>query len=421
MNAADVAMNKEEDIAEVNMEMTTTNAATATAAVAASLPSISLLEPVPIGFLNAQNTMAGIQAAIKYIDKLFEYRGVRERFATLQAEHVVNDHLQIMFGHLFSWFARTSFEVNTPSGYMVTSGKETKYKQMKSAFQKQFPSHPLFKDESYWSAMNSQFKKMCSNFKITNTDMFEARTQVPLYRIIDDTLIRQKYRGDSTSLVDALAVSFSFIVNGSKNSCHKLAEQNLSRNAVGRGGEHRHIRYSETYWDEYFRAADLDWPIIKQSDTKCSLHFCDFNEPYLCSFFGLGVFFLSGGLRRSGVNDAVVDYFFPDLFNVQPNAVAKNLSNSISQHVKVKYGTEKACEITTRSSRKGSMTEARANRDLDRSHEYARSGHTGPECNAVSVWYLVILFLIHCRILPDISSYYLLLRMQRVIFKLLLQ
>ena len=105
----------------------------------------------------------------------------------------------------------------------------------------------------------------------------------------------------------------------------------------------------------------------------------------MCSFFGLGVFFLLGGLRRSGVNDAVVDYFFPDLFNIQPNAVAKNLSNNISQHVKVKYGTEKAGETTTRSSRKGSMTEARTNRDLDRSHEYSRSGHTGPKCNAVNV------------------------------------
>jgi hypothetical protein len=85
--------------------------------------------------------------------------------------------------------------------------------------------------------------------------------------------------------------------------------------------------------------------------------------------------------------------------------VATNLSNSITQHLKVKYGKEKAKEITTRSSRKGCMTESRSNCELDRSHEYARNGHT--DCNPVSVCvilYCVILVFIHCLILHAISN-----------------
>jgi len=351
----------------------------------------------------------------------FEHKGLSERFHTLPD----NFPLQRTFDHLFSWLARTAFPVRSLSGYMVPTGKDLKYKQIKSAFQKKFPNHPLFKDESYWSTMGELFRAMCGgNAKITDTNVYEVRSQIPLYCRIDDTLIRQKYRGDPTSLVDALAVSFSFVVNGSKNSCHKLAEQNLSRNAIGRGGEHLHLRFDESYWDELFRALDLDWPIVKQKATKCSLHFCDYDEPYLCSFFGLGVYFLTGGLWRSGVNSTVADYFFPYLFDIPPNAVSTNLSNSITQHLKVKYGKEKAKEITTRSSRKGCMTESRCNRELDRLEEYAHSGHTSSDCNPVSVCvilYCVILVFIHCLILHAISTYHLFLRMQRVMFKLLLQ
>ena len=188
----------------------------------------SMLGPLAMGAMHAPNTAVGFATAIKYIDNFFEARGVGERFYTLEEEHVEGDHLRHIFDNLFHWLATTSFAVNTASGFMVTSGKDTKFKQMKSAFRNKFPNHPLFKTEEYWSTMKTQFNKKCINTRITDTDIFEERVSVPLYRTIDDTLIRQKYRGDPTSMVDAVAVSISFIVNGSANSCHKLAEQNLS-------------------------------------------------------------------------------------------------------------------------------------------------------------------------------------------------
>lgn len=349
--------------------------------------STASLGPLPIGAMNAANTADGLASAIKYVDKFFIARGVRERYSTLTDEDVEGDHLRHIFDNLFHWFATTSFPVNSASGYMVLSGKDTKYKQMKSAFQKKFPNHPLFKDDSYWSTTKSLFTKKCRNSSITDTDIIDERRSVPLYRTINDSIIRKKYRGDSTDLIDAVAVSFSFIVNGSPSSCQKLAEQNMSRNAIGRGGEHLFLRFQETYWDELFRAADFDWQIIKQSDKKCSLHFCDYDQPYLCTFFGLGLFFLTGGLRRDpDMGEGVADYVFPQLHELQQNSVSKNLSNSISRHLKVKYGKEKANQITTRSSRKGCMTENRANRDLDKTHEYARSGHSSAEFNPVSVY-----------------------------------
>ena len=48
----------------------------------------------------------------------------------------------------------------------------------------------------------------------------------------------------------------------------------------------------ETWWDDYFNAINFDWKITKQNDEKYSLQFMDYDESYLCTFFGLAVTFL---------------------------------------------------------------------------------------------------------------------------------
>ena len=96
----------------------------------------SSLGPLPIGDMNAPNTALGYSTAIKYSNDFFEGRGVEDRFSTLKEEDVECDHLRFIFDNLIHWLATMSFKVNTASGYMVPSGKETKYKQMKSVFQK---------------------------------------------------------------------------------------------------------------------------------------------------------------------------------------------------------------------------------------------------------------------------------------------
>lgn len=55
----------------------------------------------------------------------------------------------------------------------------------------------------------------------------------------------------------------------------RLAEFNLNRVAVARGGEHNQARYDEGTWDSYFQAPDFDWNIIKQTERQCMLVFCD--------------------------------------------------------------------------------------------------------------------------------------------------
>jgi hypothetical protein len=186
MNAANAAMNIADaaNTADANTADAAINADaatnTATAAVTTanndvgeSLSSIASIEAVPIGYKNAANTQAGLDNAIKYINMWFQYRGYHERFDTLPVNLPI-DHLRRTFDHLFSWLARTVFPVRSQTGYMVPSGKELKYKQMKSAFQKKMPNHPLFKGELYWSTMWKEFTDMCAKAKITDTNVYEV-------------------------------------------------------------------------------------------------------------------------------------------------------------------------------------------------------------------------------------------------------
>ena len=109
-------------------------------------------------------------------------------------------------------------------------------------------------------------------------------------------------------MIDAVSVAFGYIVNATPPRLAKFAEFTVCRNSIGRGGEHVFLRFCETWWDDYFNAIDFDWKIVKQNDEKFSLQFIDYDEPYLCTFFGLAVYFLTGGLRRKGYGRQVAEF-----------------------------------------------------------------------------------------------------------------
>jgi hypothetical protein len=51
--------------------------------------------------------------------------------------------------------------------------------------------------------------------------------------------------------VDAKTVAMATIKDGSNASVQKLAEFNLCRQAIGRGGEHVFLCWSEAAWDDH--------------------------------------------------------------------------------------------------------------------------------------------------------------------------
>ena len=80
------------------------------------------------------------------------------------------------------------------------------------------------------------------------------------------------------------------------------------------------------------------------------------------------------------------DYMFPRLFNMQVQNVAKRLTNVLRDNMNVssltrEEGEKRKAEFTSRSMRKGTMTENRVHPDLNMAEEYTRSGHSRNSAN----------------------------------------
>jgi hypothetical protein len=204
----------------------------------------------------------------------------------------------------------------------------------------------------------------------------ETRKSAPLYHDLGSTrstAVRAKYINEK---VDAKTVSMAMIKDGSKASVQKLAEFNLCRQAIVRGGEHVFLRWSEATWDDFFRAPDFDWSTIKQKETKCILLFCDRLLYCLCPIFGLAAFMLMGGLRRDNTkwNSAIKDYVFPMLHSMKKEGMVNTLTRNIKKFITLEHNAEIAKKYGTRSLHKATMTEDRVNRHLLTQKEYHAVG-----------------------------------------------
>ena len=116
------------------------------------------------------------------------------------------------------------------------------------------------------------------------------------------------------------------------------------------------------------------------------LFFCDLSLYMICPYFGWGVYFLFGGLRRDDSNMGAEKHFvYPHLQSMRRNSVADRMTKAIRANID---DERRKKAYTSRSMRKGQMAEARMNRDLDICEEYAHSGHHHPSMNSNAEGYI---------------------------------
>ena len=142
----------------------------------------------------------------------------------------------------------------------------------------------------------------------------------------------------------------SILHRGDRQSSQFLLEFNICRSAVGRGGEHRAIRWDGGNWDWFFQAADIDWKISKQLDRQCMLFFHDVTLYCLDVYLSFAVYFLFRGLHRPPtMPGARWPYVFPSLHNIKKESVAERMMNLIRSAI-----PNKTCKkaFTSRSWRK---------------------------------------------------------------------
>ena len=141
-----------------------------------------------------------------------------------------------LWNNLTFWFVTTTFSVNSLSGFMAKSGKDTTYRCMKTAFKQKFPKHELFRDHRFWSASTSSFDGKATNTRIHDSNIVDMRSSRLLYRKNSPNLLPKKWRG--IDVIDAVSMAFGYIVNATPPWLEKLAEFTVSCNSVSSGGEH---------------------------------------------------------------------------------------------------------------------------------------------------------------------------------------
>lgn len=340
----------------------------------------------------SEKTAAGNATAKGYINRyLVEESPLGDEtvgtFDDITMEHIEGEHLKNFFYGFCYWLATTAFFTSHKT-YLSTSNKETYFKRAKMALKEKFPDHDLFglQHVEWFAELKAKFMKECNRSRSEDAEIAEERKSEPLYRDLSTelTAVRAKYLG--LNRVDAKTIAMSMIKMASDfRSSAVLAEFTISRSAIGRGGEHVFLRWDEGTYDPYFQAPDFDWSIIKQNDRQCMLIFCDVALYQLCPFFAFGVYFMFGGLRRDNVSEATKNFVFPYLHKMKKDSVASKMTASIRAHIEHE---ERKKAFTSRSMRKGAMTENRMNRDLSLTEEYARSGHTAQTMNSNAEGYI---------------------------------
>lgn len=347
---------------------------------AAALPSGTKLG-------RADKTISGYDAAIGHMNKYLNELGFPE-FKELKPQHVEGDNLQNILENIGVLFAaeRIRTKQNT---WMGTSTKKNRFKEMKQVLSLRFKNHEDFKSsggEEWFKDMLERFVKQCESNSVEDPNVTEERKSEPLYSDLEVNLhfIRAKFM--DLSPIDAKSVAMSMLRAGLFKDVKDFVEFVLSKNAVARGGEHRFLRWNEAAWDYFFNAPDFDWRIIKQRERQAMLLFCHRLLYCLCPFFAFALYFLFGGLRRNGDCDPVIaDYVFPYLHSIRKDSAARRITTAIQSNIEDKT---RAKAFTSRSTRKGAMTEMRMHPDLSTQEEYDRSGHTAPGMNSNAEGYI---------------------------------
>lgn len=306
----------------------------------------------------------------------------------LTFEYLEGDRMPIFLNAFGLWLSANKFKTRIKT-WLAPTVKVDYFKNAKEVLKDMFPEHTLFlagRTDDWFIELKKKMEKQCNRTKSEDPEQTEERKSEPLYRDVstDRTVTRAKYLNDTP--VDAKSIAMLMIKKMNHKWARSLCEFTMTRVAIGRGGEMAFVRWNEGAYDHYFQGADFDWNIIKQLDKQCMLMYCDLELYCLCPYFAFGVYFLFGNLRRENVEDHQTDFVFPHLSSVQKESVAARLTADMRLNIEDK---NRKGNFTSKSIKKGVMTQNRANPDLSLKEEYARSGHTGSETNSNAEGYIV--------------------------------
>ena len=212
------------------------------------------------------------ETAMVYMNRYAVTEKLYPKLINMTKEHVEGDCMEEYLEDFALWLAREQI-VTRQKTFLSTDSKAISFGLVKELLRLKFKEHDLRKrdESSWWTKMRSDFKREAERARMNDDGIAEERKSEPLYRDVSSSgIIRAKYTG--LEAVDSRTVATAILHRGDAQA---LLEFNIYRSAIGRGGEHRALRWDGGNWDWFFNAADIDWMIDKQVGRQCMLFFHD--------------------------------------------------------------------------------------------------------------------------------------------------
>lgn len=356
----------------------------------------------------ANNRAAGI--------KLFNiYREERHLvpFEQMLYTEIEGDNLNNLFLSIAQTLSSRPIPYNATSNFMPRNPENkrclmastlTKYiGQIKEAIREKFPQHPNFSDgdPDWYAGLIAAFERDCNRLHLKikgNEDVvFGDQNCHPLYRgaeassktvgdVAEEFMWLEEAPDDDTRIVDHISlIDMKYVTRRILKSANTIGNDHFEKRAwlvilflgCGRGGEIKFIDYSEWQWYPYLEVLDTRWTELKNME-KYAMGFVPDRESYLLDIYhALGCFYLFRGLYRTQdqIQKSLGNYLFPSLHCMADNSVATNITRVLRQHLPRHTPPDVVSQVSSRSTRKGAVSQMAGHRECDLFETVARTGH----------------------------------------------
>ena len=260
------------------------------------------------------------------------------------------------------------------------------FEPIHSIFKNKFPRHEYLASndpQEWWVKLKRGLMTALSLGKVKGcNEVFDPKIR-SLYIVNQPGHIR--FDDDESKMValegiDIKSILRTMMLRGKKygGKCYEHRAMLLTAAlSVARGGEVKFLRYSDWVYDPRFRVTDIGWSELKNIKKYAMPQVNTFYEDaYEVDWYhAMGCFGAceNGFMSRS---ETAKDFVFQNLHNILDQSVAKQLTKSIRNAINPYVSKEIRLSYTSKSIRKGGISELCAHAGLRYPEENARSGHS---------------------------------------------
>jgi len=256
-----------------------------------------------------------------------------------------------------------------------------------------FPQHEDFAGlnandvPKFWTRIRPQFEKACKRFHnaIGSDYVFGATTVRPLYSSNFYTETHSEYAQikDFVSMIDLAYILKALVQKATPGPQPDGPLQHraiiaITFMAVGRGGEAKFLNTSNfMYHGGRFQCPDVVWTELKNMKRYAMPMFSNKDDWKSDFYHCVGAFWaVEWGLHRPSTRQDTESFLFPHLHSIKSDTVSKKIT-AIMRGVLPKNTPDKLQkEISSKSLRKGSVSQLLIHHDLSIGEICSRTGHS---------------------------------------------